>query len=89
MYIKEFLKNDILINSMETNPKYNFLISKEGSFILKNRASSYRGSQQNQIVINDFLNEALDDEEDGVPPSEDIISLDFSSEDLSFNLSLI
>ena len=82
MYIKEFLKNDILINSVETYPKYDFLISKEGSFILKNRPTIYRGGQQNELLINDFLTAPI------IVEGEDIL-LDFSNANLSFNLTLI
>jgi hypothetical protein len=55
MYKKEFTKNDILVNTIKTHPKYEFYITNKGQFLLKNRPDVSELLKQNEIGLNDIL----------------------------------
>jgi hypothetical protein len=83
MYLKQFSKNDVLINRVKTHPSYKFYISNDGTFFLKNRVNDSETFGTNQIGVNDFNLFPL------IAGCLLPHSFDFSCADNSYNVGLI
>ena len=59
MYIQEFGKNDLLFNVVQTSPRYEFFLTKEGEFILKNKPVTSNVFSANEIGMNDIMFEPV------------------------------